>query len=117
MESDSSEEIDTTISENSSIIKKEEDTLIIKKESREDSIKRLTPIIDENIKIMVEHIKVGKYEEFKEAMKFLIISCIEMKLEVSELENQLEEIREQFYRNELSDEDFEEILMLDEEEY
>lgn len=40
-----------------------------------------------------------------------------MKLEVSELENQLEEIRDQFYRNELSDKDFEEILMLDEEEY
>jgi len=117
MESDSSEEIDTTISENSSIIKKEEDTLIIKKESREDSIKRLTPIIEENIKNMVENIKVGKYKEFIEAMKFLIISCFEMKLEVSNLENQLEEIREQFYRNELSDEDFEEILMLDEEEY
>lgn len=113
--SDLPEKDDTAISESTTNVEKEEDTIILSKRNRIETLNKLTPKIEEKVNKMFEEFKQGRDNDFKEIMKFLLLSFIEMNVRVSDLESELEEITNQFYRNELSDEDFEEILMFDEE--
>ncbi len=107
---DLSIEEDTTYIEPDSIIEKQEDTMIIEKVNKRD-------LINKKIEAIIDNFREGKTEEFKNMMKGLFNSMWDMDFRIGELESELEEIRSYFYRNELTDEDFNDILMGVDEEH
>jgi len=73
-------------------------------------------LLNRKIATIIEDFGIGKTEDFKNMMIGLFNLIVDNSSRIYELESQLEEIKNQFYRNELSDNDFKELLLLDEEE-
>ncbi len=103
-------EEDTTYVEPDSNIEKQEDTLMIEKLNKRE-------LINKKIEAIIDNFREGKTDEFKIMMKGFFNSMWDMGLRIGELESELEEIRNYFYRNELTDDDFNDILMGVDEEY
>ncbi|MFX1297139.1 MAG: hypothetical protein ACFFD2_20085 [Promethearchaeota archaeon] len=105
-------EEDTTFVETDSSIENQEDTAdtaIVEMSSQYD-------LLNKKIESIIEDFKVGKTMEFKNMMIGIFNLIGDNRTRISELEEELDEIKTQFYRNELTEKDFEEILLLDEEE-
>ena len=101
--SNDQENIDLSIEEDntyvgpSSIIERQEDTVIVEEINNRE-------LINKKIDTAIDNFSEGKSEEFKNMVKFLFNR-------VMELEHELGEIRKNFYRNELTDDEFDEILL------
>ncbi|MGQ4873362.1 MAG: hypothetical protein ACP6IY_04730 [Promethearchaeia archaeon] len=73
--------------------------------------------IEENIDEMIEDIKnFADYGKFKEILMFLIKSNLILSQKVTLLQNELNKIKEEIYQNELTVEDFEDIMQFDYED-
>ncbi len=116
--SNNSKDNDLMIEEDNTFV--ETDTTTENQEDTADIaiIETLSPIefLNKKIESIIEDFKVGKIEDFKNMMIGIYNLIGDNRLRISELEEELEEIKNQFYRNELTEKDFEEILLLDEEE-
>lgn len=103
---------DTTLVENNIITDTQEET------ADTAILEIVSPIklLHKKIESIIEDFKVGKIEDFKNMMIGIFYLIRDNHIRINELEGELEEIKNQFYRNELTEKDFEEILLLDEED-
>lgn len=81
-------------------------------------IEPLSPneLLNNKIEEIIRNLNIGKIEDFKNMMISIVNLIRDNRSRISELEEEIDEIKIQFYRNELTEKDFEEILLLDEEE-
>jgi len=73
-------------------------------------------ILNKKIESIIKTFNIGETEDFKNMMIGIVNLIRDNRIRIFELEEELNKIKEEFYRNELTDKDFRDLLMLDEEE-